>query len=225
MTVATTGADFQRARRPEQKQQRRAAILHAARDLAARDGVRTVTLGGIAAEVDMHKSAVLRYFETREEIYLQLAAQAWTEWRAALDHELTAEAGPEAVAAVLTGTLVARPLFCDLLGHVSLTLERHVSTGTVREFKLNALDEVGAITRSLIRALPGFDERRAWDLVAAVIALAGAFYQVANPPDTLTELYREDPRLAHHAAEVEPRLRRMVGALIRGLLPSAQRDD
>jgi AcrR family transcriptional regulator len=223
--VADGEPDFQRARRPEQKEQRRATILRAARELALRDGVRKVTLGGIAERAGIHKSAVLRYFETREEIYLHLTAQSWTEWGAALSRQLTTEAGADALAAVLTETLVARPLFCELLSHVSLTLERRVSLRAVREFKLMTLDEVSAISRSVIRTLPDLDEHRAWDVVAAVTGLAGTLWQVANPPDTLTELYRQDPRLAHHAAEFGPRLHRLSHALILGLIRSPQLDD
>src|ERR1700742_2587116 len=75
--------DFQRARRPEQKEQRREAILAAAAELARRDGVREVTLSEIARAVGIHKSALLRYFETREQIFLQRTGGAWTEWREA----------------------------------------------------------------------------------------------------------------------------------------------
>jgi AcrR family transcriptional regulator len=79
---------YQRARRPEQKLERRDAILGAARELALRDGVRAVSLADIAARVGIHKSALLRYFETREQIFLELTAAAWREWTTALHAEL-----------------------------------------------------------------------------------------------------------------------------------------
>src|ERR1700690_4367321 len=83
-----TAETYQRARRPEQKLERRDAILGAARELALRDGVRTVSLADIAARVGIHKSALLRYFETREQIFLELTAQAWLGWARALHDEL-----------------------------------------------------------------------------------------------------------------------------------------
>jgi AcrR family transcriptional regulator len=91
-----TAETYQRARRPEQKLERRDAILAAARDLALRDGVRAVSLADIAARVGIHKSALLRYFETREQIFLELTAQAWREWTAALHAELAPAPGPAA---------------------------------------------------------------------------------------------------------------------------------
>src|SRR5579862_5917977 len=75
---------FERARRPEQKLQRRDAILRAAGELALRAGVRNVSLADIAARVGIHKSALLRYFETREQIFLELTAAAWRDWIGAL---------------------------------------------------------------------------------------------------------------------------------------------
>jgi AcrR family transcriptional regulator len=84
----STSATFQRARRPEQKQERQRAILDAARQLALAGGVRSVSLTDIAARVGIHKSALLRYFETREQIFLELTAQAWLGWARALHDEL-----------------------------------------------------------------------------------------------------------------------------------------
>src|SRR5690349_3912504 len=86
--TVTSAETFQRARRPEQKLRRQDAILDAARDLALRDGVRNVSLADIASRVGIHKSALLRYFETREQIFLELTAAAWREWVQALHAEL-----------------------------------------------------------------------------------------------------------------------------------------
>src|ERR1700756_4185758 len=85
---AFSAGTYQRARRPEQKLERRDAILAAARELALRDGARPVSLADIAARVGIHKSALLRYFETREQIFLELTARAWREWAAALHNGL-----------------------------------------------------------------------------------------------------------------------------------------
>ncbi len=73
---------YQRARRPEQKEERREAILAAARDLAVERSVRAVSLGDIAREVGLAKSNLLRYFESREEIFLTLLLREWEGWRA-----------------------------------------------------------------------------------------------------------------------------------------------
>src|SRR3954471_23542977 len=118
---------FVRARRPEHKRQRREAILAAARDLAAESGLRNVSLGGVAAAVGLAKSNVVRYFGTREEIYLELTVEEWLDWSDEWVARLATAAGPDDVIAALVYTLTERPLFCDLLGHVSITLEHNIS--------------------------------------------------------------------------------------------------
>src|ERR1700691_582651 len=121
-----TVPDFQRARSAEAKQLRESAILEAARTLGAERGIRQITLTDIAEAVGMHKSALLRYFETREEIFLRLTADGWREWSAALRAELEGVKGVKgvhgvaaptaaAVAEVFASTLADRGLFCDLL--------------------------------------------------------------------------------------------------------------
>src|SRR6201996_1667618 len=122
---AFSAGTYQRARRPEQKLERRGAILGAARALALRDGVRAVSLADIAARVGIHKSALLRYFETREQIFLELTAEAWRDWVQALPGELdqAGQGDAEAVADVFARGFGDRPLLCDLIAHTPLNLE------------------------------------------------------------------------------------------------------
>ncbi|MEU3530824.1 TetR/AcrR family transcriptional regulator [Streptomyces murinus] len=209
---------FQRARSAEAKQAREAAILDAARTLGRVRGVRDVTLTDIAAAVGMHKSALLRYFETREQIFLALTAEGWREWSAELRADLgrRSEATSAEVAAVFAGTLAARPMFCDLLAQAPLNLERNVSIESVRSFKLVTLKEVELIGGELRRLL-GLDESQSVDMIATATSLAGALWQMATPGPRLRELYMSDPRLGHAVVEVEPRLNRVLSAYLRGL--------
>lgn len=210
---------FQRARSAEAKEQREGAILDAARALAAAHGVRQVTLTDIAEAVGLHKSALLRYFETREEIFLRLTGEGWREWSAALREELArlGRPSPKAVAAVFADTLTARPPFCDLLAQAPLNLERHVSTDAVRAFKITALDEVDAISAELTRLL-GLSPRQAIDVVSTATSMAGALWQMATPGAEVRAVYRGDPRLAHAIVEVGPQLTRILEGLLGGFI-------
>jgi AcrR family transcriptional regulator len=217
--VLVVTPEFQRARSPEHKEQRRAAILTAARELALRDGVRSVHLGDIAAQVDVHKSALLRYFETREEIYLQLTAEAWQDWTGTLRSALPdARPTPAGIAAVLTETLVARPLFCDLLAHAPLNLERHVSLEAVRTFKVESMRVVGELAELLGQVLPGLGATGGRKAIAAIGAFAAAFWQVSHPPETLAQVYRENPQLGHSVLDFAGRLEDLTTAMLIGLV-------
>lgn len=222
MTAGTVATGFERARSAEAKREREQSILRAARVEAERRGTREVTLTDIAEAIGMHKSALLRYFETREQIFLRLTAEEWAGWRADLFSALAELPGEPPIAAqevagVLSRTLVARPLFCDLLAHTPLNLERNVSVETVRAFKLEVHRHVDAIAAELRRLRPGVTEEQSIDVIATATSLAGAQWQMATPGPELEALYRSDPRLRHAIVHVEPRLTRVLTAMLAGL--------
>jgi AcrR family transcriptional regulator len=259
-TVRPVSAEtYQRARRPEQKLERRDAILGAARALALRDGVRAVSLADIAARVGIHKSALLRYFETREQIFLELTAAAWAEWVAALHAGLdqavppAPASGPDApasgppapvpgsatpgspapgrlspgpsalVADVFARSFGDRPLLCDLIAHTPLNLERNVSAAAVRRYKLASLAAVDEAAAIVARTLPELTLAECGEFVAALASLAGAVWQMANPPAPLAELYAADPALARACIDLTSRLHRTAEIVLAGLIPSRAR--
>lgn len=214
MTAGTK--TFRRARNPEQRRQRTEAILFAARELALRKGVRAVRLADIAAEVGLHKSAPLRYFETREQIYLVLTAEEWRDWADTVVAELADR--PAAIAEILSQTLAERPLFCDLLAHAPMNLERNVSRTAVCEFKLVVLDALDSLSMAAERALAPIRPGSGRELIAAVTSLAAALWQTAHPAEALVALYAEDPRLTSAAVDFLPRLEQLTVIMIRGLI-------
>jgi AcrR family transcriptional regulator len=214
-------SDFQRARSPEAKQHREDAILAAARSLGVKRGIRQITLTDIADAVGMHKSALLRYFETREQIFLLLTAEDWREWSAALRAKLERASGSptaETVASAFSTTLADRGMFCDLLAQAPLNLERNVSLDAVRAYKLVTHHEVDAIVEVMRRLLPALTQQDCIDVIAAATSLSGAFWQMGNPPPEVAALYRSDPRLSHAVFEIEPRVRRTLTAMLKGTL-------
>jgi AcrR family transcriptional regulator len=218
----TASEAFKRARRPEQKQQRREAILSAARALALTGGVRGVSLAGIAAGAGIDKSALLRYFETREQIFLELTAREWGPWVRALHDELDdASAGSAGlVADVVARSFADRPLFCDLLAHTPLNLERNVSPENVRGYKLTSLAAVEEAAAVVHRALPDLTAGECLEFIAVLASLAGSLWQIANPVPVLAELFAADPALALACVDLAPRLRRSADILLAGLIPS-----
>ncbi len=217
-----TTETFQRARRPEQKLQRQDAILSAARDLALRDGVRNVSLADIAARVGIHKSALLRYFETREQIFLELTAEAWRDWAHDLHAGLDAAAPGSAglVADVFARSFSDRPVLCDLIAHTPLNLERNVSPETVRRYKRTSLGVVNEAAALVHRVLPELALGECTEFVATLASLAGSLWQIANPVPALAELFASDPELAQACVDLTPRLRRTADILLAGLITS-----
>jgi AcrR family transcriptional regulator len=217
MVRVMSAAGPRRARSAAAKKQRERTILDAARELGAKCSVRDVTLTDIADAVGMHKSAMLRYFETREQIFLLLTAEGWQEWSAAVRASLGELSGtsPADVAAVVARSLVSRPLFCDLLAQAPLNLERNVSLDTVHEFKTTVLGEVAKV-RAQLRQLLGITEAAAAVVITTATSMAGALWQMAAPGTQLRTLYEAHPELAHAVVDVEPQLTEILTTLLIG---------
>ena len=210
-------ASFRRARRPDQKEQRREAILAAARDLAAAKGVAQVSLGDIAAAVGLVKSNVLRYFGTREEIYLQLTMRDGTEWADAVRDRLGDASGIDQMASALADSFAERPLYCDLIGHAETMLEHNVSLEVLHTYKLWAIDMYARVGERIMAACPELTGRDGSSVVFAAGAFVGRLYPLSQPPPTLAELYAREPGIAAVFPPFRPTLQRFVAATAAGL--------
>src|SRR5690349_17282353 len=100
---------FQRARSPEQREARRQAILDAAAAMLAESPVAEISLRELSKRVGLAKSNVLRYFETREEVFLELLDREIRGWLAALPQGPGADDGDpvDRAAGLLADSLAA----------------------------------------------------------------------------------------------------------------------
>lgn len=207
-------SEFVRARRPEQKLQRRDAILTAARQLAVDSGVDNVSLGGVAAAVGLSKSNVVRYFGTREEIYLELAGDCFRDWR---DEVLRRFDAGDDIVDTLAETLEGRPLFCDLLSHASTSLEHNASVEAARDYKHAMVAVIGELGTAAAKARPPLTDGEGFELVTAAVLLVGVLYPAANPPATLAEVYAQEPDLAAARPPFLRTMKRLLAAITAGL--------
>jgi len=186
---------FQRARTEENKRQRAAALVEAARSLALETGVASVTLTAVASRAGIHYSAVRRYFTSHKEVLLHLAAEGWQRWSHTVCEELAQPGAmaPARVAETLANGLAADPLFCDLLANLHLHLEHEVDIDRVVEIRRNIAAAATALADAIERALPELGRSGAFDILIASYSLAAAFWHIANPPKRLTDAYAEEP--------------------------------
>src|SRR5215468_5430021 len=131
---------FQRARSAEQREERRRAILTTAAAMLAELPVAELSLNELSRRVGLAKSNVLRYFESREAVLLELLDDAAHGWLDELARTLRKRIDPSApvdercaeVAAVAAATVAARPVLCELVAASGAVLERNVSVDVAR---------------------------------------------------------------------------------------------
>ncbi|MFC8448182.1 TetR family transcriptional regulator [Kitasatospora sp. NPDC057223] len=214
---------FQRARSEEQRQIRRRAILDTTAQMCDEMPASAVSLNEIGRRVGLAKSNVLRYFDSREEILLELLDQDWRRWTNDLPAPLEAAMQPRAdraeraraFAAVLTRSLAADRRLCDLLSAQAGVLEHNVSPDVAAKYKRAALANVDALAALAREHLPELHDR-ATRLCAQIVLVIGAVWIHSQPSRAMLTAYAADPSLAALRMDFAPTLEDMITTLIAG---------
>jgi AcrR family transcriptional regulator len=176
-----SGVTFQRARTEQQREVRRRAILDTAAAMLDEMSVSEMSLNELSRRVGLAKSNVLRYFESREAVLLELLDRDFRQWVAELSDELSAAIDPrrparergDQLAAVFSRTLARHTLLCDLAGAQASVLEHNVSVEVAVRYKQSARDSLATLAELVRRHLPELGEG-AWTVCLMAMVIAGA---------------------------------------------------
>ncbi|MFG1925977.1 TetR/AcrR family transcriptional regulator [Cryptosporangium sp. NPDC048952] len=214
---------FQRARSEEQREARRRAILDTAAAMLDEMPVADVTLNELSRRVGLAKSNVLRYFESREAVLLELLDHFLRVWLTELSDDLAkgVEPGEQAagqVAEILSRSLAERPVLCGLFGAQGGVLEHNVSIEVVTRYKRASLENLQTMTDLMRQHLPELgDSAQVFCLHTLVVA--GALSAYTPPPPALLAAYEANPELATIQLDLRANLRLAVDTSLFGLLP------
>jgi AcrR family transcriptional regulator len=213
-----TDDSFRRARRPEQKAQRREAILEAASALLVEQGLDATTLSAIAARAGMVKSAVYRYFHSREAVLMDLLV---TDIADAVD-EITARlppgsGDPAMAAAAMAEAYAARPRLCLLTSAMASVLETNLTPEEIARYKGGILAQVGRAVVCLHAAIPALPEGAGARAAMHLHLMVAGLWPFSNPPAHVAEvmarpefsIFRKDFQITLQA-EVETHLRGLI---------------
>jgi len=217
---------FQRARSEEQREARRQAILGAAAAMLAEMPVAEVTLNELSRRAGLAKSNVLRYFDSREAVLLELLDSAWQDWLGQLDAELAGavDAGApvasraDQLAAAMAASLAARPMLCDLISAQAAVLERNVSPQVAAQYKRASIAGISALGALLLRSVPELGEPDAFRLAGAAVMTTAALWPHTQPSAAMLAAYAADPALAALRLDFTATLSEVLEVLIAGLL-------
>lgn len=210
---------FHRARQPAQKAQRRQQLLDAAAHLLDEGGLEAVSLSAIARAAGLAKSNVYRYFESREEILLELLVSDELAWVGHLERSLAPLAGTgdvDAVAHAFAETITAQPLTCELVSVVANVLEHNLSADTVRQFKTRVLELSIRIGNALHAALPALPHEHTEALLRYLHALVAGLWPMAHPAEPAAEIVSQ-PEFRSMCSDFETDLRGALAAMLHGL--------
>jgi AcrR family transcriptional regulator len=217
---------FQRARTDEQRELRRQAILETTSAMLDEMPVAEVTLNELSRRVGLAKTAVVRYFESREAVLLDLLNDRTASWLTELEQELSAGVDlglstmerAEQTADVLSRSLASRKVLCDLYGAQGGVLEHNVSVEVARRHKQASLSNLKVMTDLLQRYLPETGDH-VEHFCLNLLLMAGALSAYMPPPPSLLAVYEAEPALAVHRIDLRSALRLAVITSLAGMLP------
>jgi AcrR family transcriptional regulator len=220
--MATT---FQRARSDEQRAIRHQTILDTAAAMLEEMPVSELSLNELSRRVGLAKSNVLRYFDSREAVLLELLDSLTREWLEHLSEELpysvTARAGferrAEQVAGAFARSLAERPVLCDLISAQAATLEHNVSTDTILSFKRRGIASASTLVGLIRQALPELSDDEGWRLVIAAFLLTSSLWSHANPSQAVCDAYEQIPEVTAMRLEFSPALEDSLVTMAMGL--------
>ena len=217
---------FQRARSEQQKEARRRAILDTTAAMLEEMPVADVSLNELSRRVGLAKSNVLRYFESREAVLLELLDDFLGTWLAGLAEELAAgiepSAAPEAradqLAGILSRSLGARPVLCDLFGAQGGVLEHNISVDVAKRHKRSSLARLENMTGLVRRYLPELGDAAQQFCLTGLI-LAGALSSYVPAPPSLLAAYAQEPALGVLNVDLQEALQMAFSSALLGVLP------
>ncbi|WP_108781987.1 TetR/AcrR family transcriptional regulator [Pontivivens insulae] len=207
---------FQRARSPEHKEARRTAILEAASVVLERDGFHETSLNAIAQEAGVVKSGLYRYFESREEILLELALTDVTEVVTSLRESITGPMSVDELAAHMAQGFLSRPRLCLLISRMSTVLEHNITADTLRGVKRRLNDCSQVAGEALCVARPDWTPQEAYSGVMMLHTHVSGVYPMAHPPAHLAEVMSE-PEFEATSPRFEDIVPRAALAIFRGI--------
>ena len=185
---------------PELTRSRMDEIVAACERLFMSGDFEDVTIKGIAECTSFTRPSIYNYFETREEIFLELLRREYEAWSDVLDSR-GPSGGIEPVldfAAAVADTLASREVMLRLLSNNLMEIETNSRIERLTGFKSAYGRSIGSLDRCLERFCPDLREDEREEFVLAFLPMVYGMH----PYTTVTDKQRE----AMDAAGVRYRL-------------------
>jgi len=217
-TIGRTQVNWVRARSDEQIEQRIKEIVDATARLYEEDRFEDITFAMIAKEANFTRSNLYRYFETKEDIFLELIKHDIEAWRADVLENFTPEdKSLRELAEAWVDLALKYKRMVKLFTILFTLLERNASLEALTAFKGKINEEIGSVAQFLSTTLPFTSVEAAAEFISVQSSLAiGTYPMMELTPkqieamqtigmDTSPECYRD-------------RLMRATELLLQGLM-------
>ena len=212
--------DWVRARSDEQIEQRISEIVNATARLYEENRFEEITFAMIAKEANFTRSNLYRYFQTKEDIFLELLKHDITVWRKDILENL-ANRNPSLheVAEISVDLILKHKRLVKLFTILFTLLEPNASLEALTAFKGKINEEIGVVAHFLSTVLPFPSVEAAAEFLTAQSSLVIGSYPMMD----LTPKQLEAMRTIGMETSPEyyrDRLSHAIGLLLQGLTDS-----
>jgi len=213
--------DWVRARSDEQIEQRINEIVEATARLYEENRFEDITIAMIAKEADFTRSNLYRYFETKEDIFLELMKRDIEAWRIDFIERFEyLSPSLHEVSKISVELILKHERMVKLFTILFTLLEPKASLDALRSFKQTITNEVGMVARFLSTKLSFPSVEVAAEYLTAQSSLAIGAYPMMN----LTPKQKEAMQTIGEETSPEyyqERLARSIEILLNGYLSRA----
>ena len=129
--------------------------------MLAEKNLADISLRELSDRIGLAKSNVLRYFDSREAIFLEILDEEFEAWLVDLDARLGRPRARKAnyaneirVATAIADSLTERQSLCELAASMAVVLERNISYDFARDFKARATTRIAELAQLVATHLP-----------------------------------------------------------------------
>jgi len=202
-----TVSQLKRARAPEDKSQRRSAILRAAEGLLERrDPSDSCSVDLLARKAGLAKGTVYLYFRSREEVLLGVHEKQSNELFDVVERALAApDASAERVVRAGLRYLRAHPQFYPLAANCRTMIDTTVSMEAALAFKVGVARRLRVLGARIEQLYPGLRPGEGAALLMNSYALIIGLWQQADTPQSLRAVM-DRPEMAIFKIDFEKQL-------------------
>lgn len=228
---------MKRARKQQQKDQRRAHIVSEAWNRYQQAGSEAVTMAAIADGVGLAKGTLYLYFPTKESLLLEVLTVEFARWFEECERLLHAALASEEsssttdrVANTLSQSLADRPHLVQLLAESHVILEQNADEAAIFRYKTMIAEGMERLAGPLSTVVdsPGTADaarhERATELLRLVYGLTIGLWSMTRRAPAVENVITRHPRLSTFRIEFAESLRNAIVLLFRGMINDPQRN-
>lgn len=211
--------EWERARTEEQKDTRIAEIVSATERLYEKYNYDEITFVLIAEEAEFTRSNLYKYFNSKEEIFLEFLKSDVQKISRELMRKYDSRRSytVSEFTSIWVETISNNKRFIDLHGLLFPFLESHASIDRITDFKLKIKNEVVAMADLICEIFPGLTGENAIKFLHLQFASASGLYQMTNLSDAQQEIL-ESPELREMKVNFDEFYSDSVHFILKGLI-------